>query len=97
MAGIDWTGSVVCKVGQKLTDTDEGVKLSESVKHSMTVSVKCKDDTYEDVVEKLYEITTDNEPTITIKVEGTKLELDAQLKEIGTAISKLGGQKTLEF
>lgn len=97
MAGIDWSGSVSCKVGQKITETEGEDKLTNSVKHSMTIKAKCTDDTYEDIVGIFYEKITDDEPTISVTVEGTKTELDNQLKEIGTAISKLGGQKTLDF
>lgn len=97
MAGIDWSGSVSCKVGQKVTENDEGEKLTESVKHTMTVKVKCKDDTYEDVVAQIYQTITDDEPTVSVTVEGTKKELEEQLKSIGSGISKLGGQKTLDF
>jgi DNA-binding ferritin-like protein len=98
MAGLNWSGGVSCKAGQSVKEDKDGNKhVSDKVEHTLTISVKCEDDVAEDVFEKIYSIITDNEPTLTIKATGNKKDLEQQLKDIGEAISKLGGQSTLDL
>ena len=95
---IPWAGSVQCKAAQAVKEDKEGIqKVSNTIEHKLTIKVVCKDDVIEDVFERINEHITDDEPVLTMTMTGSKIDLEAQLKTIGSALSELGGQKTLDM